>query len=48
MPLLDKIGDEYSPKQLESVSTLINKIEELASVFLSFINEETKEEEKKE
>jgi len=43
LPLLDKIGEEYSPKQMESVITLINKIEELASVFLGFINEENKE-----
>jgi hypothetical protein len=48
LPLLQEIGDQYYPRQLDSVCSLIQKIEELASVFLGLINEETKEGEKKE
>lgn len=48
LPLLQAIGDQYYPRQLDSVCSLIQKIEELASVFLGLINEETKEGEKKE
>jgi hypothetical protein len=41
--LLQTIGDEYEPRQIDSICELIQKIDELATIFLSCINEETKE-----
>jgi hypothetical protein len=43
LPLLQEIGEDYSPRQIESVGSLLSKIDELATIFLSCMSDDNNE-----